>query len=98
MLHASGITDEVIEQRGYRSGTRQAELRRLGFGEHQCSVPSLLLPICTVSSQPGGYQSRPDQPRVVSGKVVKYETPKGMRMVLDVHPSVRHLISNPTIP
>ncbi len=98
MLLASGITTEVIEQRGYRSVTKQAELRRLGFGENQCSVPSLLLPICTVTSQSGGYQSRPDQPRFVNGKVVKYETPKGMKMALDIHPSVRHLLSNPAIP
>ena len=41
----SGISDEVIRQRGYRSITAAAELRALGFAEAQCRPPGLLLPL-----------------------------------------------------
>ncbi len=41
----SGISDEVIRQRGYRSITEAAELRALGFAEAQCRPPGLLLPL-----------------------------------------------------
>lgn len=98
MLHASGLSQEIIAQRGYRSVTKRAELRHLGFGEQQCSVPALLLPIHTAMGDIGGYQSRPDQPRMRKDRVVKYETLNEMRMVLDVHPSVRHLLKNPAAP
>ena len=37
-------------------------------------------------------------PRVLHGKRVKYETPSGSRMALDVHPSVRNLLGDPSIP
>ena len=31
-------------------------------------------------------------------QAVKYETVAGQRMMLDVHPSVRHLLGNPSVP
>lgn len=98
MLKASGLSHAIIEQRGYQSVTKRAELHHLGFGDQQCSVPALLLPIRTVTGALGGYQSRPDQPRMRKGKVVKYETLSDMRMILDIHPCVRHLLKNPAIP
>ena len=32
------------------------------------------------------------------GKVFRYEMPKGDRLILDVHPSVQHLLGDPTTP
>ena len=45
------------------------------------------------------YQYRPDLPRISKdGKAVKYETPSGTRMVLDVHPFARERLGNPVVP
>ena len=41
----SGISDEIIRQRGYRSISDAAELRALGFAPAQCRPPGLLLPL-----------------------------------------------------
>ncbi len=41
-LWGSGISDEVITERGYRSVTNKAELASLGFGSNQQRVPALL--------------------------------------------------------
>src|SRR5215213_3580674 len=40
-----------------------------------------------------------DEPRIdKKGRPVKYETPSGTRMVLDVHPFAREMFGNPTMP
>ena len=83
--------------RGYRSVTTKTELRRLGFGTNQLLVPTLLVPIWTVTGDTF-YQHRPDEPRLKKGKRLKYETPLGSRMVLDVPPSVRALLRDPAKP
>ena len=93
----SGISSEVISDRGYRTVTNMAELRRLGFSDAQTSVPALLFPIWGVSGEVALHQTRPDLPRTRDGKLVKYETLAGAQMALDVHPSARHLIGNPKI-
>lgn len=94
----SAITREVIEGRGYRTVETRAELKRLGFSDVQTRIPTLLVPIWGVAGEIVLYQSRPDNPKIRNGKPVKYETPRGSRMVLDVHPSARHMISDPSIP
>lgn len=94
----SSITPDVITARGYRTVTVRAELGRLGFTDQQRNVPALLIPLHGVLGGIVGYQTRPDQPRIEKGKAIKYETPSGARMVLDVHPSMRHLISDPSVP
>ena len=49
----SGISDEVIRQRGYRSISQAAELRALGFAEAQCRPPGLLLPLWSTDGKKG---------------------------------------------
>ena len=44
------------------------------------------------------YQTRADEPRIVNGEAVKYETPSGSRMALDVPPSCREHLADPRIP
>ena len=62
-------------------------------------VPGLLIPIYSPTGEIVNYQFRPDQPRIgKDGKAIKYETPAGTRMVLDVHPFAREMLGDPTVP
>jgi hypothetical protein len=86
LVKKSGIAPWVCRRRGYRTLTTKAELDRIGFGPSQQLTPTLLIPLYSVSGETSGYQHRPDLPRQKNGKVIKYETAAGMRMMLDVHP------------
>ncbi len=97
LIDGSAVTPEVAAARGYRSVTRRVELRRLGFSDLQCNVPGLLLPVWGVTGEVVNYQFRPDTPRIGKrGKAIKYETPQGSRMVLDVPPGVRQWLGDPS--
>jgi len=99
LVTGSAISPKVVAARGYRSITNKSELRSLGFGDRQCRVPALLIPVWSVMDEIGTYQIRPDQPRINrNGKAVKYETPGGSRMVLDVPPPIRQKLPDPSIP
>jgi hypothetical protein len=99
LLSGSAISPDVAAARGYRSVTKKTELRGLGFGDSQCRTPALLIPVWGVTGEIATYQARPDQPRINrDGKAVKYETPSGSRMALDVPPPVRIWLSDPTRP
>jgi len=94
----SSIRPKVIEARRYRTVEKKAELERLGFGRAQRNVPGLLLPIYGPGGEISLYQFRPDEPRIKDGKPVKYETPGGSRMALDVHPFAREKLGDPSVP
>lgn len=99
LLTASAIAPEVASARGYRSVTTKSELGRLGFSPKQQNVPGLLIPIHDSHGKIATYQFRPDQPRIGDkGKPIKYETPKGSRMVLDVPPGARAWLGDPRYP
>lgn len=98
MLVDSGITDELIEARGYFTARKKVDLANLGFSEQQQIVPALVIPVFAPHGEVVLYQARPDQPRMRDGKIVKYETPAKSRMALDVPPTVRHLLGDPRIP
>ncbi len=99
LLEESGIGDRVAVKRGYRTVKSKAELERLGFGRSQRNVPALLMPIFGPTGEIALYQSRPDEPRIGKrGKPVKYETPSGASMALDVHPFCRERLVDPTVP
>ncbi|MDP9474950.1 MAG: DUF3854 domain-containing protein [Actinomycetota bacterium] len=98
LLTESGIAPEVVKEREYRSIGQKAELRCLGFSEAQRNAPGLLVPVWGVNGEVAAYQYRPDQPRSKNGNLVKYETPPGTRMVLDVHPIVRKMLGDPKVP
>ena len=89
LLRGSSIAEEVVKARGYRTVNNRAELRRLGFSDTQARTPSLLIPVWGVDGEIVAYQIRADTPRISKGKAVKYETPQGSKMVLDIHPSSR---------
>lgn len=99
LFEESGISPEVAEARGYRTVEKKAELERLGFGRKQRNVPALLVPVYSPAGEVVLYQSRPDEPRANSeGKSIKYETPGGSSMALDVHPSMRDKLGDPSVP
>ncbi|HEY8601378.1 MAG TPA: DUF3854 domain-containing protein [Thermomicrobiales bacterium] len=99
-LDASAIGATEITQRGYFSAQRIIDVKRYGFGEAQCNVPALVIPIYGPDGQIVLYQSRPDTPRLnpKTGKPVKYETPSKARMALDIPPRARRYVGDPTTP
>jgi hypothetical protein len=98
LLDASSISPKVAAERGYQSLTTKAAVRGYGFAASQANVPGLLIPVWNAVGELATYQYRPDQPRLKDGKVIKYETPHGTRMVVDVPPSVRRLLGDPKVP
>jgi len=98
LIRASNITSDIAEQRGYRTVMTKRELRHLGFSDAQASTPALLLPVHSVTGEVTFYQIRPDQPRHRNGKALKYETPTGARMAVDVPPATRPMLGNPSVP
>lgn len=98
-LRASGLTDEVIAARGYRTVTSKADLKRLGFGSAQQLTPTMVIPIHGVAGGVVLHQHKPDDPRRnKDGKVIKYETQGRSRMALDVPPLVRAQMGDPAVP
>jgi hypothetical protein len=60
-------------------------------------VPGLLIPLWDVYGELRAYQLRPDEPRVKGGRAVKYETPHGLRMMLDCPPATLEHVRNPKV-
>ena len=96
LLRASGVTPDVAAERGYHSADTKAQLERHGFGVRQRRVPALLIPVHDVYGEVRFHQARPDSPRELNGKVVKYETPIGTSMAVDVHPRVHPHLGDPS--
>src|SRR5713226_4314137 len=84
LISASAISPEVVSARGYRSATSEKELAELGFTKAQ-RLPGLVFPVRDVNGNIAFYQLRPDKPRLAkNGKPIKYETPYGAGLVVDV--------------
>lgn len=100
LSHASGISEEIIQTRGYRTETVKTRLGELGFSRNQQLAPSLVIPLYRPNQTRGGYQIRPDTPREKDGKTVKYEFPSGAQACLDVTPLdwVFTAMKDPSIP
>lgn len=99
LLTDSAISPKVAQERHYRSVEKKADLKALGFTDSQCRVPALLLPVWGVNGEIINYQTRPDDPRINrEGKLIKYETPQGSRMCVDVPPAARPSLGKPDRP
>lgn len=99
LTKGSGLSPDIVRERGYRSITRKDELEQLGFSIAQRRVPGLLLPL----HAPDGTQPfsvyRPDNPRKdTRGRSSKYEIPSGTGTRLDVPPRCRPMLADPKIP
>ncbi|NLD74854.1 MAG: DUF3854 domain-containing protein, partial [Chloroflexi bacterium] len=97
-LRASGIADEVMLERGYRSAPSSRYRKALGFRGPK-TRPGLLLPLWTVDGAVAYCILRPDEPRRNrDGKPIKYETPAGAAMRLDCPPRCREGLGDPAVP
>ena len=97
-LASSAVSPEVARERGTRSADTKAQLARLGFKPAQQRVPGLVIPLHDMTGEVVGHQYRPDEPRWNDGRCIKYDTPRGQSMVLDVPPRAREHLGNPAVP
>ena len=111
ILHEeSGISDDIIAARGYRTITHSKELLDLNFSPKQSNnVPGMLLPVCTPYGGNSLYTYRPDLPRVVEDRrkgnpdgtykqrIIKYEIPKDAGMRLDCSLLCRPQLEDPSV-
>jgi hypothetical protein len=98
MLAHAAISETIAAARGYWSATQPKQLD-LWFGPTQRKlVPALVIPTHDVNGEVAFCQLRPDEPRTVDGRVRKYELPRGARMAVDVPPTVRPLLGDPSVP
>src|SRR5262245_52375223 len=95
----SGIAEDVIVARGYSTATTPAQLEALGFAEYQRRAPALVLPVYDVHGSVALHQIRPEHPRKnKKKKTLKYDTPEGQHLVLDVAPEHLDLLGQGAIP
>lgn len=109
-LRASGISDAVIDARGYGSLDRRQNdteprdiLRRVGFSSHAWKedrrFPGILIPLYGPTGQRASLMYRPDHPaKDDRGRLRKYEAPRGKASVLDVHPLHVRYAADQTVP
>lgn len=111
LSEGSGISDEVIELRPYKTVTEPAELIKLGFSRAQSrNVPGLLLPVNCTDGTNGLTLYRPDTPRVIQDKnhrnrdgtfkerIIKYEMPPKVGVRLDCPRICRTALVDPDRP
>jgi hypothetical protein len=97
-LRKSAIDPAVAAERGYVSVDTKRRLDSAGFKHYQQRTPGLLIPVHDTSGAVAQHQYRPDRPRENgNGKPVKYETPGGSRMVMDVPPRIRPQLADPKV-
>ncbi len=100
LTRESGISEKVVSERGYTTVKSKAELGRLGFAGYQQLAPALLVPMYSPTRERTGCQAKPDSPRQDkrTGRIVKYETPAGSEIRLDVHPSQADRMQDTSVP
>jgi hypothetical protein len=96
-LTGSAVHGDVADERGYWSADTKTEMDAAGFGPSQRRPPALVIPLWGVTGELVGAQARPDEPRAIKGRTVKYETQAGQRMTLDVPPRARPMLADPTV-
>src|SRR5437764_10997545 len=97
LLAASAITPEVARERGYVSVGEMTRLEPAGFARAQRSAPGLLIPVHGTDGTVRLHQYRPDSPRKIGGKPVRYETLAGSGLCLDGPPRARPALSDPGV-
>jgi hypothetical protein len=93
LVQGSGITEALVQTRGFFTATTPAQLQALGFKDYQRRVPALVFPVHDVHGKVVLHQIRPDTPRINKRKKpVKYDTPEGQQLVLDIAPEHQALL------
>lgn len=110
LIKESGISNQMIQDRGYRTITNEGDLVQYGFSPAQRRVPGLLIPLHTTDGKIGLHVYRPDNPRTYEDrskreadglrpvKVLKYEIPKGAGVRVDCPPACLKTLQNPAMP
>lgn len=110
LTEESGISEQLIRERGYRTITSEGDLVQYGFSPAQRRVPGLLIPLHTTDGKVGLHVYRPDNPRTYENrgkrdsdglrpvKVLKYEIPKNTGVRVDCPSSCMKKLKNPSIP
>jgi hypothetical protein len=81
----SGIAPGVAAERGYYTARRRSEVPE-AFKDYQ-RKRGLVVPVFSPDMITRSWQLRPDKPRKdKKGRPLKYETPGGSEVILDVHP------------
>jgi hypothetical protein len=95
----SGISADVIKERGYRSILNKSDLEKHGFLSSQRRAPGILIPLWGVDGGQVGCQYRADNPRSDSRqRPVKYESPVGSSNHLDCPSRCRPMLGDPKTP
>src|ERR1700747_780028 len=98
LTRGSAIADGIATAGGYCSVRSARELAALGFAASQQRAPAMVIPIWDVHGRVALHQCRPDEPRETNGKAVKYETPVGRQLVIDVPPATPPHLADSTRP
>lgn len=97
----SGISPEVIAQRGYWTAPTAADIPD-GFADYQHQAwmfPILVIPQWNLAGRRFAYVLRPDHPRRgKDGRATKYESMPGAPVGFDVPPAMVPLLRDPSIP
>lgn len=88
----SGISQEIVEQRGYRTVTKEQVLE-LDFPAYQAR-PGLLMPVHGTCGKVVSHQLRPDSPRISArtNRTIKYESVGGRQMRVDCPPACQRFL------
>lgn len=99
-LKASGISNEVIHERGYRSVLGKTPLKEAGFSTRQQRPPGILIPLHGVDGSLLPPQYKPDYPRkdAKRERPIKYENSLGSSIRLDIPPRCQGQLGDPIIP
>lgn len=106
LFRESALSPEIVAARGYWTATSGDSLRELKFAPYQCLVPALVIPMYSPAGELVSHQTRPDQPRPDKSRkkdengehpAMKYETPAGLGVHLDVHPMRRDLVGDTSV-
>lgn len=97
IIDGSGVDIEVARERGYASVLGKADLKDEGFAVSQQRPPGIIIPVWTVEGIRAASMYKPDFPRTIEKRVLKYEHVRGTLLRLDVHPRVRVVLPDPRI-
>ena len=100
-LETRAVSPAVAATRGYRTAKSKKTMEELGFGVAQRRIPALIVPVWAPwpSDGPAVYQAKPDFPRhSAEGRALKFEYPSKATMHLDVHPQMRELVGDHSVP
>ena len=95
----SAISPDVITARGYFTCTDPALLRTHGFNKAQSLAPALVVPLWNCDGERAGVEIRHAIARIDRHKKkVKYDTPQGATLTLDISPATLDLLHAKTKP